>query len=76
MTDIERTRATIARLEQKLASADPASRQYYELCIAGSQRWAQKLERGGLSCWRRGELHPIRGALSSPGAFPRTRRLT
>jgi hypothetical protein len=53
MTDIERTRATIARLEQKLASADPESRRYYELCIAGWQRWAQKLARAGLRSVRR-----------------------
>jgi hypothetical protein len=37
MTEIERTRATIARLQQKLASAEGASARYYELCIIGER---------------------------------------
>jgi hypothetical protein len=45
MTEIERTRATIARLQQKLAAADPESRRYYELCLIGWQRWLVNLER-------------------------------
>ncbi len=46
LTDIERTRATIARLQQKVASAEGASARYYELCLIGWRAWLRKLESG------------------------------
>jgi hypothetical protein len=46
MMGIERAKAMIACIETKRdAASDPESQRYYELCIAGWQRWLGKLER-------------------------------
>jgi hypothetical protein len=45
MTEINHARAMIARCEAKRdAATDSECRRYYELCIAGWQRWLEKVE--------------------------------
>jgi hypothetical protein len=46
--DIERTQATIARVEAKLASADEGSKEFYRLCLVGWRAWLKRLEAEGL----------------------------
>jgi hypothetical protein len=46
MTEIERTRQTIARIEAKRdAATDRESHWYYQQCLNGWRAWLAKLER-------------------------------
>jgi hypothetical protein len=47
MTDIERTQATIARIEAKRdAATDSESHWYYQMCLVGWRAWLKRLEAG------------------------------
>jgi len=45
VTEIVTTIATLARVRAKLrAASDEASRRYFELCLAGWEKWLKKLK--------------------------------